>query len=140
MQLHLVAAPSYLKAHGRPKHPLQLAEHAGLNYSYSLGQETWRFRKKDEIATVRPHGPLRVNNGEAMLPSLVGGLAMGVLPEFIVREALQARQLEIVLPDWSLPQSAVHWVTPPGGPKPRRIEVLADFLAQKLGRRRNHGR
>src|SRR5579862_9076478 len=26
--LHLLAAPSYLKAHGRPKHPLQLSEHA----------------------------------------------------------------------------------------------------------------
>lgn len=140
MDLHLVAAPSYLKTHGRPRHPLQLSEHAGLNYSYSLGQETWRFRKKDEIATVRPQGPLRVNNGEAMLPSLIGGLAMGVLPEFIVRDAVQAKQLEIVLPDWSLPQSAVHWVTPPGGPKPKRLEVLADFLAQKLGRKRNQGR
>jgi DNA-binding transcriptional LysR family regulator len=138
MAVHLVAAPSYLKARGRPRHPLQLGEHAGLNYSYSLGQETWRFRKKEEIATVRPQGPLRVNNGEAMLPSLIGGLAMGVLPEFIVREALKAKQLEIVLPDWSLPQSAVHWVTPPGGPKPKRIDVLAEFLARKLGRQRRH--
>jgi DNA-binding transcriptional LysR family regulator len=138
--LHLVGAPSYLKAHGRPKHPLQLSEHVGLNYSYSLGQETWRFRRKEEVATVRPQGPLRVNNGEAMLPALIGGLALGVLPEFIVRDALKAKQLEIVLPDWSLPQSAVHWVTPPGGPRPRRIEVLAEFLAKKLGRRGVHSK
>ena len=140
MSLHLVAAPAYLKAHGRPRHPLQLGEHVGLNYSYSLGQETWRFRKKDEIAPVRPQGPLRVNNGEAMLPALVGGLALGVLPEFIVRDALRAKQLEILLPDWTLPQSAVHWVTPPGGPRPKRIEVLAEFLAEKLGRRRVHSK
>jgi DNA-binding transcriptional LysR family regulator len=133
--LYLLAAPSYLKRHGRPKHPLQLGEHVGLNYSHSLAQETWRFRKKEEIATVRPQGPLRVNNGEAMLPTLIAGLALGVLPEFIVRDAVKARQLEILLPDWSLPQSGVHWVTPPGGPKPRRIEVLGDFLAQRLGRR-----
>ncbi len=136
MPLYLLAAPSYLKAHGRPKHPLQLAEHVGLSYSYQLTHDTWRFRKRTgETATVRPAGPLRVNNGEAMLPSLVTGMGLGVLPEFIARDALKARQLEIILPEWSLPASAVHWITPPGGPKPRRIEVLAEFFAQRLARK-----
>lgn len=137
MPLHLLAAPSYLKARGRPKHPLQLSEYAGLSYSYQLAQDIWRFtRKSGEVAAVRPSGPLRVNNGEAMLPSLIAGIGLGVLPEFIVREALKARQLEIVLPEWSLPARAVHWITPPGGPKPKRVDVLADFLALRLSRRK----
>ena len=134
MPIHLLASPAYLKARGRPKHPLQLSEHVGLGYSYQL-TDTWRFRKASgEVAAVRPAGPLRVNNGEAMLPSLIAGIGVGMLPEFIVREALAARQLEIVLPDWNLPGAAVHWVTPPGGPKPKRVEVLADFFAARLAR------
>jgi hypothetical protein len=36
------------------------------------------------------------------------------------------------LPDWSLPLGAVYWVTPPGEPQPKRVEVLADFLMKKL--------
>ena len=136
MAVYLVAAPSYLKARGRPKHPLQLGEHVGLAYSYQLTHDTWRFKgKAGEVATVRPQGPLRVNNGEAMLPSLIAGIGIGVLPQFIVGEALKSKQLEIVLPDWSLPQSAVHWVTPPRGPRPKRVDVLAEFLARKLGRK-----
>jgi len=136
MPLFLVAAPAYLKHHGRPKHPLHLSEHIGITYSYQLTADTWRFRGKNgETANVRPHGPLRVNNGEAMLPCLIAGMGLAVLPEFIVRDALKARELEIVLGDWLLPPSAVHWVTPPGGPRPKRVEVLADFLALKLGRR-----
>jgi DNA-binding transcriptional LysR family regulator len=135
MPIHLLAAPPYLAAHGRPSHPLQLGEHVGLSYSYQLTHDTWRFRKTSgEVATVRPQGPLRVNNGEAMLPSLVAGMGLGVLPEFIVRDALKAKQLEIVLPEWSMPMSAVHWITPPGGPKPKRVDVLADFFAQRLSR------
>jgi DNA-binding transcriptional LysR family regulator len=134
--IHLLAAPSYLRAHGRPKHPLQLSEHVGLGYSYQLAPGTWHFRKTSgEEAAVRPQGPLRVNNGEAMLPSLIAGLGVGVLPEFIVRDALRSRRLEILLPEWLLPVSAVHWVTPPGGPRPTRLEALADFLALRLGRK-----
>lgn len=140
MPLHLVAAPSYLKAHGRPKHPRELGDHIGISYSHQPAQETWRFRSKaGEEVTVRPSGPLHVNNGEAMLPSLVAGTGLAVLPEFIVRDALGRKALEVILPNWSLPLSAVHWVTPPRGPKPKRVEVLADFLAQKLKRRSRHG-
>lgn len=136
MPIHLVAAPSYLKAHGRPRHPLQLAEHAGLGYSYQLTPDTWRFHNRNgESASVRPSGPLRVNNGEAMLPSLIAGMGIGVLPQFIVRDALARKELEIVLPDWSLPVSAVYWLTPPGGPRPKRVETLADFFANRLARK-----
>jgi DNA-binding transcriptional LysR family regulator len=133
--LYLLASPAYLKAKGRPRHPSQLAEHVGIGYSYQLTRDIWRFRKDTgEVATGRPPGPLRVNNGEAMLPSLIAGLGLGVLPEFIARDALAAKQLEVVLPDWSLPGGAVHWLTPPGGPKPKRVEALADFFAARLGR------
>jgi DNA-binding transcriptional LysR family regulator len=136
MPIHVVAAPAYLETHGRPRHPLQLAEHVGLSYSYQLTQDNWRFRGKDgETATVRPSGPLRVNNGEAMLPSLIAGIGVGMLPQFIVGEALRKKQLEILLPDWSLPASSVHWLTPPGGPRPRRVEALADFFAKRLARK-----
>lgn len=141
MPLYLLAAPSYLKERGRPKHPLELTGHACLSYSNQQNHGAWRFRgKSGEEATVRPGGPLRVNNGDAMLPSLIAGIGMGILPEFIVRDALKAKQLEIVLGDWSLPSGAVYWVTPPGGPKPKRVEVLAEYLARKLGRKEQQGR
>jgi DNA-binding transcriptional LysR family regulator len=96
--------------------------------------ETWHFTKVGKSAVVRPSGPLRVNNGDAMMPALVAGIGVGILPEFILREALAAGRLERVLPDWSLGSGAAYWVTPPGGPRPKRIEVLADYLMEKLAR------
>jgi DNA-binding transcriptional LysR family regulator len=133
---YLVAAPSYLAERGTPKHPLQLAEHACIGYTYLRTPDTWRFtHKSGEVASVRTAGPLRVNNGDAMMPALIAGLGLGVLPDFILREALKDGSLKIVLPDWSLGTSGLHWVTPPGGPKPARIELLAEFLAKELARR-----
>lgn len=137
VERYLVASPAYLKAHGRPKHPMALSDHACLGYAYLTTPDTWHFvNKAGEKATVHPKGgPLRVNNGDAMLPALKAGLGLGVLPDFIVRECLETGKLERVLPDWSLPASALHWVTPPGGPKPTRVEVLGEFLADALAQR-----
>jgi DNA-binding transcriptional LysR family regulator len=136
MHGYLVGSPSYLNKHGRPKHPLHLAQHRciGYSYSYSMTAETWRFTKDGKSATVRPSGPLRVNNGDAMMPALIAGTGLGILPEFILRDALAAGRLERLLPDWSLPSGAVYWITPPGGPRPKRVEVLGDFLFEKLAR------
>ena len=131
---YLVGSPAYLNKHGRPKHPLQLAEHRCIGYSYTVTPDTWRFTKNDKSATVRPSSPLRVNNGDAMMPALIAGTGLGILPEFILRDALAAGRLERLLPDWSLPSGAVYWVTPPGGPRPKRVEVLGDFLVEKLSR------
>jgi len=44
------------------------------------------------------------------------------------------RRLERLLPDWSIPLGAVYWVTPPEGPLPKRVEVLGDYLIEKLAR------
>ena len=83
MQPYLVGSPAYLNKHGRPKHPADLAEHRCIGYSYTMMPETWRFTKDGKSATVRPSGPLRVNNCDAMLPALLAGTGIGILPEFI---------------------------------------------------------
>jgi len=137
---YVVGSPAYLNKHGRPKHPLHLAQHRCIGYSYTTMPETWRFTKNGKSATVRPSGPLRVNNGEAMMPALIAGTGLGVLPEFILREALAAGRLVKLLPDWSLPSGAAYYIAPPGGPRPKRVEVLANFLVEKLARPTKRGR
>ena len=76
MSRYLVGSPSYLKKHGRPRHPLHVAEHVCITYGHGTATETWRFTDKNgKSATVRPSGPLRVNNGDAMMPALIAGSA-----------------------------------------------------------------
>jgi DNA-binding transcriptional LysR family regulator len=134
MPRYLVGSPAYLNQHGRPKHPRELAEHRCVGYSYTMNTEVWRFTKGRKSASVRPSGPLRVNNGDAMMPALIAGTGLGVLPEFFLREALASNRLERLLPDWSIPLGAVYWVTPPEGPLPKRVEVLRDYLIEKIAR------
>jgi DNA-binding transcriptional LysR family regulator len=67
-----------------------------------------------------------------MMPALIAGTGLGVLPEFIVRDALADGGLERLLPEWSMASGSVYWVTPPGGQRPKRVDVLGEFVAQSL--------
>src|SRR3954454_10778454 len=136
MPRHTVASQAYLKRHGRPAHPMQLAQHRCLDYSYLSTPGIWHYTNvKGEQASVRPAGPLRVNNGEALMPALLAGLGIADLPDFIVGEAIASGAVEVILKDWKQAEGAVHLVTPPGGPRPARVEALAEFLAKRLGKR-----
>src|SRR3984885_1185660 len=130
-----VASPSYLKRHGRPTHPMHLAQHRCFGYAYLSTPEVWHYtNSKGEQASVRPAGPLRVNNGEALMPALLAGLGIADLPEFIVGDAIAAGDAEVILKDWKQTEGSVHLVMPPGGPRPARVEVLAEFLARHFAK------
>ena len=130
---NLVAAPSYLERHGRPSHPRDLMHHACLCYAYLPTPDVWRFvNKAGEAVQVRPAGPLRANNADALAPALFAGLGLAVQPDFVVGEAIKDGRLEMVMQDWSPPPIALHLVMPPGGPRPARVEALAAFLIERL--------
>ena len=130
MPRHTVAAPAYLKRHGRPTHPMHLAQHRCFAYTYLSTPNVWHYTNSaGEQVSVRPAGPLRVNNGEALMPALLAGLGIADLPDFIVGGAIASGEVEVILKGWKQPEGAVHLVTPPGRPRPARVEVLAEFLA-----------
>lgn len=136
MPRYTVAAPSYLKRHGRPTHPMHLAQHKCFGYA-NLSTNVWHYTNAaGEQASVRPAGPLRANNGEAIMPALIAGLGIADLPDFIVGEAIASGEVEVILKGWKQPEGAVHLVTPPGGPRPARVEVLADFLIRHFSQRK----
>lgn len=131
----LVAAPSYLKGHGTPKHPRDLIAHVCLGYAYLPAPDIWRFRdRKGKETSIRPEGPLRANNADALMPALLAGLGLAVQPEFLIRDELARKTLVAVMTEWSLPDISLHLVLPPGGPRPARVEVLVEFLRKRFAR------
>jgi DNA-binding transcriptional LysR family regulator len=133
IDMRLLAAPAYLAARGRPAHPADLAAHAFLGYAYAA-QEQWRFTRSDgEAAVARPTARLRATSGDALMPALIAGLGVAVLPAFIAAEALAAGALVELLEDWTLPAGALHLLTPSPGPRPARVAALTEFFARRLG-------
>ncbi|RQZ26726.1 LysR family transcriptional regulator [Burkholderia sp. Bp9090] len=129
----VVASPEYLTREGRPAHPRELADRPCLSYAYRARSAVWRFTNDaGEEEPVMPAGPLRVTNADALLPTLLAGLAIAELPEFIAGDYLADGRLEAILTDWSLTKGGIYFVTPSARARPAKVAVLSDYLAEHL--------
>ncbi|PZU56921.1 MAG: LysR family transcriptional regulator [Sphingobium sp.] len=132
VRVHIVAAPAYLEARGRPSHPADLALHDGLAYANVRQPGVWRFTGPGEqTVVVQPRIRMTANSGEAMLPPLLAGLGITMLPDFIVGDDIASGALEEILSEWSPPPLGLHLVTPPSRLRPARVEALLAFLTDR---------
>jgi len=77
-------------------------------------------------------GPLRGTSVEVLLPTVLEGLAITELPEFVATQYFRENQLEPVLTDWRLTETGLYFVTPTARARPAKVSVLADFLITRL--------
>ena len=129
----LVGTPAYFDAFGHPGNPRDLSAHRCLSYTYSPTPDRWRFEHASgEAVTVTPVGPLRINNADAIAPSVLAGMGLAVQPEFLVWRDLAEGRLQRTMPGWSMADTALNLVMPPGGLRPRRVTAVVEFLAARL--------
>src|ERR1700745_1123974 len=129
----VVASPAYLLRCGRPQHPHDLGAHQCLTYTNRTKRDVWRFtHNSGEESTVTPTGALRGTSVEALLPTVLAGLAITELPEFVATQYFLDKQLEPVLIDWSLPEGGLYFVTATARARPAKVSALADFFISKL--------
>ena len=97
-------------------------------------RDVWRFtnRKSGEECTVSPNGLLRGTCIDALLPTVLDGLGITELPEFVATQYFREKQLEPLLVDWCLPEAGLYFVTPSARARQIKVSVLADFFIAKL--------
>lgn len=130
----VVASPAYIARHGRPQHPRDLNAHRCLSYLNRARRDVWHFvhRRTGEECAVTPTGQLRGTSIEALLPTVLEGLAIAELPEFAATELFRGKLLEPILPDWRLPEGGIYFVTPTARARPAKVSALAEFFIAEL--------
>jgi len=137
-RFQVAASPAYLKRHGSPKHPDELAAHQCLAYKGVTGQQRWFFRKDQQDWT--PYsvtGPITGNHADTLTQAAEQGLGLVMFPSWLIGEAVRNGTLVPVLGDYQLSNSlepqqiAVLW------PGSRRLSVkvrtVIDFYVECFG-------
>lgn len=131
----LCASPDYLRRHGVPKKPDDLAKHECLLMAVSRDStDSWHLRGPDgDETTVRLKSRVKSNLGEVIRDAALGGLGIALHSTWHVSEDLRAGRLKLVLPDYQLPESAIYAVMPERRLVMPRVRAFVDFLTQQLG-------
>ena len=131
----LRASPDYLRRHGTPHTPADLAEHDCLLLVGSQGrQDVWHFGDGNggEI-TQRVQGRFESNLGELLRDAVVAGLGIALHSIWHMHEELRAQRLQIVLPDYPIAETGVYAVMPQRRLVLARVRAFVDCLAERLG-------
>jgi len=132
----MVAAPKYLRKHGTPQRPDQLAGHNALIYSSVQGDAVWRMSMPGgEHVTVPVRGRLRSNNLSAVLAAARSGLGIAALPRYVASDSLATGQVVEVLHEHSLPEQEIHAVYPSPKLVPGKVQAFIAFLQGRFGER-----
>jgi DNA-binding transcriptional LysR family regulator len=128
----IVAAPSYLAAHGASTSPKEIARHRCVGIAAPLPwNEIWRVGG-EEVA-IRP--VLLVNTGEALRVAVITGVGIVPVPDWVVADALAAGQLIRVLGEFETPSSGIYAVYPTNRLLTPVVRVFVDHLAKGLSAR-----
>ncbi|HAV2159692.1 LysR family transcriptional regulator [Enterobacter cloacae] len=96
---HLAASPDYLRQHGAPQGPDDLAHHKCLVYRGSSGPNRWLLRGAGEEWVHYPVMPLMTsNNAESLLAAALGGMGIVLFPDWLIGDRVQQGELVALLP------------------------------------------
>ena len=106
------ASPVYLREHGAPVTPEDLAGHTCLSYAYRTRptDKEWLFTRDGRTHAVRISRRLEVNDGVALLSVALAGGGIVLAAEDVLRQAIDDSRLVRVLPGYDPPSRPMHLV------------------------------
>ncbi|AMO97605.1 bacterial regulatory helix-turn-helix, lysR family protein [Collimonas fungivorans] len=126
----LAAAPDYLKRHGVPQQPADLAQHNCLTYTLAQKPNEFLFQAADgseHAVTVR--GNLQANTGIALRSAALAGLGIAATSSFIVHDDLRRGDLLHVLPEFTLKPRDLFAIYPQNRHLSPKVRAFVDFAA-----------
>ncbi|QBK04139.1 LysR family transcriptional regulator [Hylemonella gracilis] len=155
-----VATPEYLKRHGTPRTPQDLARFDCLVLSSEASQTRgWAFRMpgkgegsvqepsedaqdtgvengagaSGELIHYRPQGPLDCSDGQVLHDWCLAGYGIAWRSTWEVEEDVSAGRLVPVLEDYAAPPNGIYVVFPQRKHLPLRLRLWLDFLKHHYG-------
>ncbi|WDZ98245.1 LysR family transcriptional regulator [Herbaspirillum sp. WKF16] len=129
----ICGAPAYLDGQGEPQSPDDLRGHRCIVLRENdTAYGTWHFSRGKRQQTVKVHGAMSSNDGEATLQWALDGHGLLLRSQWDVQQYIDAGRLRRVLPEWELPPADIYAVYPERLNLSAKVRVFVDFLEKSV--------
>jgi len=135
-----VATPDFVRRHGAPRHPGELARFACLSLSSDASQTRgWAFRVpaaggEHEVIYLKPTGPLDCSDGQVLHDWCLAGHGIAWRSTWEVEAEIDAGLLVPLLDEFAALPNGIYAVYPHARHQPLRVRLWLDFLKANYGR------
>jgi DNA-binding transcriptional LysR family regulator len=128
----LCATPDYLKLHGPPKHPHDLAVHNGLFYQlHDIIYDDWTFTRDSTDYKIKMSGDRAANDGELVRRWCVAGKGLAIKSCLDMSNDLLSGKVVNVMPEFQ-PRATELWLICPSRQSiTPAVRLLRDMLRDK---------
>lgn len=127
-RLLVCASPEYIRAHGAPEKPEDLANHRVIAYSNLATGNEWHFQGKEGPVSARVRPWMYANNGETCCAAAVAHQGVVRQPSFLLQEDLDAGRLVELMQQYRSAEMGVYAVYPTRKFVTPKVRALVDFL------------
>lgn len=129
-RLILCASPAYLRQHGEPASPADLAAHTVFSYKLLASGEQWTFEGPGGPETVKVTPRMRTNSGDSCCVAALQHQGIVLQPSFMVGAHLAAGELVEVMPTYRAAELGIYAVYPSRRQLAPKVRLLVDFLVE----------
>ena len=126
----LCAAPSWIEAHGKIRHPNEIDGKLITAYRFpgSANGYPWIFSKDNNVTEINPVAHIRFDDLDTYVSAGRAGLGPICVLSFQAAHSLSAGTLVQMLSNWKGASIAIHALTPERRHRSRRVEATLNWI------------
>ncbi|QXI26139.1 LysR family transcriptional regulator [Pseudomonas vanderleydeniana] len=126
------AAPEYLKQHGVPHEPQELAGHNCIGFTLLEHFDTWHFTRDAQALAIPIKGNVTSNNSEAIREMVISGLGIALSPEWLFAADVEQGRVVTVLDSYQTIALPVNAVLSSERRRSARTMAFVNFLREHV--------
>jgi DNA-binding transcriptional LysR family regulator len=137
-----VASPSYIKAHGKPRHPKELEQRDCIDFYDAANARPydWEMRRKKEVLPLRVKARLLVSDSGTMIGACEAGAGIAQILEIGTQPLLRSGRLVELFPEWSDERFPLYAIYPSRLHRAAKVRAFVEFCLEIMSKPQTEAR
>jgi DNA-binding transcriptional LysR family regulator len=135
-----VASPSYIKTHGRPRHPKDVEARDCIDFYDAANARPygWEVRRGKEVILLRVKGRLLVSDSGTLIGACEAGAGIAQILELGCKHLLDSGRLVELFPEWSDERFPLYAIYPSRLHRAAKVRMFIEFCMEVMAGK-SHG-